>query len=247
MPTVTPDSPPSLPANRLQNLAAGDRPQERLQKLGASALSDGELLAMLLRSGTQGHDVLTLSARLIAEAGSLCGLIAWREADFIRLKGIGRIKALQLITVMEIARRVLTQAGNPPVQPLLDTAQQAADFIRPLTHGLLVEKFWVLSLNRRNRLLRCTEITSGTATNTLAHPREVFREAIKESAAAVLCAHNHPSGDPAPSAADIRMTRQLREASHAVDIALLDHLILGQATADPVGLGYYSFRTAGLV
>jgi DNA repair protein RadC len=240
-------APTTLADNRLQNLAAGDRPQERLEKLGAAALSDSELVAMLLRSGTQGYDVLTLSNRLIADAGSLAGLITWRESDFKKLKGIGRIKALQLITVMEVARRVLTQAGNPPLQPLLDTAQQAADFIRPFTHGLVVEKFWVLSLNRRNRLIKCTEITSGTATNTLAHPREVFREAIKESAAAVLCAHNHPSGDPAPSAADIRMTRQLREASHAVDIALLDHLIIGQTATDPCGQGFYSFRNAGLV
>jgi DNA repair protein RadC len=242
---LIPAYPPGPP--RLQDLAVGDRPQERLAKLGASALSDRELLAMLLRSGSAGHDVLTLSTRLMAEAGSLAGLIAWREADFKKLKGIGPVKALQLITVMEVARRIITQVGNPPLQPLLDTAQQATDFLRPFTHGLVVEKFWVLSLNRRNRLLKCTEITSGTATNTLAHPREVFREAIRESAAAVLCAHNHPSGDPAPSAADIRMTRQLREASHAVDIALLDHLILGQASADPLGLGFYSFRTAGLV
>ena len=240
-------TPPPITPNRLLNLAVGDRPQERLEKLGAAALSDSELLAMLLRSGTQGYDVITLSTRLIADAGSLAGLIAWRDSDFKKLKGIGHIKALQLITVMEVARRILMQAGNPAPQPLLDTAQQAADFLRPLTHGLVVEKFWVLSLNRRNRLLKCTEITSGTATNTLAHPREVFREAIKESAAAVLCAHNHPSGDPAPSAADIRMTRQLREASHAVDIALLDHLIIGQACADPIGQGFYSFRTAGLV
>ena len=246
-PTSPPPPAPPAAVNRLQNLARGDRPQERLTQLGATALSDSELLAMLLRSGSPGYDVLTLSSRLMAEAGSLAGLISWREADFKKLKGIGHVKALQLITVMEVARRILTQAGNPPLQPLLDTAQQAADFLRPLTHGLVVEKFWVLSLNRRNRLLKCTEITSGTATNTLAHPREVFREAIKESAAAVLCAHNHPSGDPAPSSADIRMTRQLREASHAVDIALLDHLILGQPTADPAGVGFYSFRTAGLV
>jgi DNA repair protein RadC len=240
-------TPPPLAINRLQTLALGERPQERLEKHGAPALSDSELLAMLLRSGTHGHDVLTLAQGLIREAGSLHGLIAWRETDFKKLKGIGRIKALQLLTVMEIARRILLQASNQPEQPLLETAQQAADFLRPFTHGLVVEKFWVLSLNRRNRLLRCTEITSGTATNTLAHPREVFREAIKESAAAVLCAHNHPSGDPAPSAADIRMTRQLREASHAVDIALLDHLIIGHASADPGGQGFYSFRTAGLV
>ncbi len=231
--------------NRLHTLAAGDRPQERLQKHGAAALSDSELLAMLLRSGTKGHDVLTLSNRLISEAGSLAGLINWREADFKKLKGIGRIKALQLITVMEVARRVLAQAG--PQTPLVDNAEKATEFFRPYAYGLLVEKFWVLCLNRKNRVLKCIEITSGTANTTLAHPREVFREAIAESASAILCAHNHPSGDPTPSSADIKMTRLLRDASQTVDIPLIDHVILGQPQADPGGLGYYSFREAGLI
>jgi len=231
--------------NRLHSLAAGDRPQERLQKHGAAALSDSELLAMLLRSGTKGHDVLTLSNRLISEAGSLAGLITWAEADFKKLKGIGPIKALQLITVMEVARRVLAQSS--PQSPLIDNADKAAEFFRPLAHGLLVEKFWVLCLNRKNRLMKCIEITSGTANNTLAHPREVFREAIKEAASAIICAHNHPSGDPTPSSADIKMTRQIREASQAVDIALVDHVIIGQLNADPGGLGYYSFRESGLI
>jgi DNA repair protein RadC len=235
----------STTPNRLHTLASGDRPQERLQKHGAAALSDSELLAMLLRSGTKGHDVLTLSNRLISEAGSLAGLINWHEADFKKLKGIGRIKALQLITVMEVARRVLAQAA--PQTPLIDSADKAAEFFRPLAHGLLVEKFWVLCLNRKNRLTKCIEITSGTANHTLAHPREVFREAIKESASQILCAHNHPSGDPTPSSADIKMTRQLREASQTVDIALVDHVILGQLLSDPGGLGYYSFREAGLI
>ena len=102
--------------NRLRETAVGDRPQERLQRLGATALSDTELLAMLLRSGTQGQDVLTLSGRLIAEAGSLAGLISWQETDFRRLKGIGHVKALQLVTVMEIARRVASHpAGEAPL------------------------------------------------------------------------------------------------------------------------------------
>lgn len=237
----------STPTNRLQTLATGDRPQERLEKLGAGALSDSELLAMLLRSGTRGHDVLTLSNRLIADAGSLAALIQWRESDFKKLKGIGRVKALQLITVMEIARRILAQSGDPSPTPLIDSAEKAAEFFRSYVHGIVVEKFWVLCLTRRNRLIKCIELTSGTATNTLAHPREVFREAIKESAAAVLCAHNHPSGDPTPSSADIKMTRQLRDAAQAVDIPLLDHVILGRPASDPGGLGHYSFRAAGLI
>jgi len=231
--------------NRLREMAAGERPQERLERLGPAALSDTELLAMLLRNGTRGQDVMTLASRMLAAAGSLAGLLAWRAAEFRQLKGIGRVKALQLLAVMEVARRAMGQpAGDAP---LLNRADLVAAFFQPVTLGLEVEKFWVLCLNRKNRLIRRVEVTSGTATAALAHPREVFREAIREAATAVVCAHNHPSGDPAPSAADLQITRQLREAAKAVDIDLLDHVILGRPTADPTGRGYYSFREAGLI
>lgn len=232
-------------ASRLKELAVAERPQERLERMGASALSDAELIAMLLRSGTQGHDVLTLATRLIREAGSLSGLVSWRESDFRCLKGIGRVKALQLVTVMEIARRVLGREQALP--PILAQPEAVCAYLQPFALGLTVEKFWVLCLNRKNRLLRRVEVSSGTAGSTLVHPREVFREAIRASASAVICAHNHPSGDPAPSAADIRVTRQLREAATAVEIELLDHIILGSPAADPTGAGHYSFRAAGLL
>jgi DNA repair protein RadC len=237
----------SLPCleNRLKTLATGERPQERLEKLGPAALSDTELLAMLLRSGTRGNDVLTLATRLIAEAGSLAGLIAWRESDFQKLNGIGRVKALQLVAVMEMARRVIgQQAGEAP---LLNRADLVAAYLAPVAAGLEIEKFWVLCLNRKNRLLKRIEITSGTAANTLVHPREVFRAAIREGATAIICAHNHPSGDPAPSGADLQVTRQLREAAKIVDIILIDHVIIGRAAADPAGTGHYSFRATGLL
>src|SRR5687767_6985747 len=179
---------------------------------------------MLLRSGTRGQDVLTLATRLVAEAGSLAGLIAWREDDFKRLKGIGRVKALQLVTVMEVARRVVDQqAGDAP---LLGRPELVQAYLQPFALGLEVEKFWVLCLNRKNRLIKRVEVTSGTATAALAHPREVFRAAVRESASSIVCAHNHPSGDPAPSAPDMQVTRLLREAARAVDIALLDHVIV---------------------
>jgi DNA repair protein RadC len=213
--------------------------------LGAAALSDTELLAMMLRSGTIGLDVLTLASQLIGRAGSLSGLIGWSKADFRRQKGIGPVKALQLMTVMEIARRVVSQQSNEG--PVLNRADLVADHLRSIAHGLAVEKFWVLCLNRKNRLMRLVEVTSGTATAALAHPREVFREAIRESAAAVICVHNHPSGDPAPSAADLQLTRQLREAAKAIDIDLLDHVVIGRTTADPLGRGYYSFRESGVL
>ena len=231
--------------NRLRAMAAGERPQERLERLGPGALSDTELLAMLLRSGTRGHDVMSLATQLLAQAGSLAGLLAWRAPQFRALKGIGQVKALQLLTTMEIARRVLGQQVADA--PILNRADLVAAYFQPFSLGLEVEKFWVVCLNRKNRLLKRVEVTSGTATAALAHPREVFREAIREAATAVVCVHNHPSGDPAPSAADLQITRQLREAARAVDIDLLDHVILGRTPADPAGRGFYSFREAGLL
>lgn len=233
------------PENRLQGTAVSERPQERMVRMGPGALSDTELLAMLLRSGTRGMDVLSLAGKLIKEAGSLAGLIGWQVSDYRRLKGIGPVKALQLVTVMEVARRILTQQKGET--PLLNQADLVASYLRPIAQGLSVEKFWVLSLNRRNRLIKCTEVSSGTATAALAHPREVFRTAISHAATAIICAHNHPSGDPSPSSADIKITRLLRDAAQTVDIDFLDHVILGRVENDPTAQGYYSFREAGVI
>jgi len=230
---------------RLKDLAVGERPQERLEKHGPAALSDTELLAMLLRSGSKGHNVLTVAQRLVTEAGSLARLIAWTQTDFRQHKGIGRVKALQLVAVMEVARRVLEQ--QEPADCAFEKPASVLAHFTSLLAGLEIEKFWVLCLNRKNRLLKQVEVSSGTATNSLAHPREVFREAIRHGATAVICVHNHPSGDPAPSSADLQVTRQLREAAKAVDIQLHDHVILGRLQADPRGLGYYSFRQSGLL
>lgn len=226
-------------------MAVGERPQERLIRFGATALSDTELLALLLRSGTRGQDVLTVAGRLLAAAGSLPTLLEWQPADFQRIRGIGRVKALQLMTALEIARRVAVPRTGE--EPILNRAELVAAHLQPIAAGLSVEKFWVLCLNRKSRLLRCVEVTSGTATSALAHPREVFRAAVRESAASIVCAHNHPSGDPAPSAPDLQVTRLLREAARTVDIDLVDHVIVGRAGADPAGKGYYSFREAGLL
>jgi DNA repair protein RadC len=243
-----PKSPPETPSyasDRFQAMPSGERPQERLERFGAAALSDTELLAMLVRSGTRGQDVLSVASRIIAEAGSLAGLLAWHETDFQNQKGIGRVKALQLVAAMEVARRAIRQPAQEA--PILNRADLIANHFDTVATGLDVEKFWVLCLNRRNRLRKRVEVSSGTATAALVHPREVFRSAIREAAAAVVCVHNHPSGDPSPSAADIQLTRQLREAAAAVDIPLLDHVIIGRRGADPLGRGYYSFREAGLL
>jgi len=227
-------------------MACGERPQERMDNFGVSALSDTELVAMVLQgNGTRAEEALMVAARLIAEAGSILGLAVWQATDYRRLKGIGRIKGLQLSAIGEIARRMIRADGE--TAPLLNRAELIAQYFQSITTGLEIEKFWVLCLNRKNRLLKRVEITSGTATAALAHPREVFRAAIRESASAIVCVHNHPSGDPAPSAPDLHVTRQLREASKVVDIDLVDHIILGRAAADPLGRGVFSFRDAGIL
>ena len=220
-------------------------PRERLARDGPAALGDAELLAVLLRHGSRGEDVLTLSRRVLSEAGALPGLARWRLGDFRRLRGLGPVKALQLVAAVELSRRLLLSPHGEA--PLLDQPAQVRDYLLPLATGLEVEKFWVLCLNRRHRLLRRVELTSGTAHATLAHPREVFGLAVREGASAIVCAHNHPSGDPAPRAPDVQVTRLLRDSGRTLDIELLDHVILGRAGADPLGKGYYSFREAGVV
>jgi DNA repair protein RadC len=227
-------------------LACGERPQERMEAFGVGALSDTELIATLLQgSGMRAEPAVMLAARLIAEAGSISGLAKWTPEEFQRLKGIGRSKALQLAALAEIARRMIRL--DDKAQPLLNRAELIVAYFRPIVAGLEVEKFWVLCLNRKNRLLKRVEVTSGTATAALAAPREVFRPAIREAACAIICVHNHPSGDPAPSAPDLHITRILREASKAVEIELIDHVIMGRVPNDPMGAGWFSFRNAGLL
>jgi DNA repair protein RadC len=234
------------PVPRIKDLAVGERPQERQERCGPETLTDVEQLAMILRSGSAGRNVKCVAEDLLAAAGgNLAGLLAWSAADFRRVKGIGPVKAQQLVSVLEISRRMLAQREVLP--PQLEQPGEVFAHFRSEVLALTVEKFWVISLNRRNRLLRRDEISSGTATAALVHPREVFREAIKAGACAIIAVHNHPSGDPAPSSADLQITRQLVAAARAVEIGLIDHVILGSPARDPAGRGYYSFREAGLL
>ena len=231
--------------SRLKSLAVHERPQERLEQYGPSKLTDTELLAMLLRSGTAKLDVISLSELLLSKAGSLPQLINWSKSDFIQIQGIGTVKALQLVAVMELARRVIR--GKLGESPLLDSPESVFEFAIPVTRGLEVEKFWTLCLDRKNRLLREIEVTVGTASSSLVHPREVFKEAIRLGSSAIIVFHNHPSGDPAPSTADIQVTRRLREAAEILDIDLLDHVVVGHPYRDPRKVGFYSFKDSGIL
>jgi DNA repair protein RadC len=229
----------------IRDLPVEERPQERLERLGASALSDRELLAMLVRSGTARYDVLAIADELIGSAGSLAGLLRWDPSDFLQIKGIGKIKALQLSTQVEIAKRMMRSERIADL--ILDEPQKVWEYLYPEIRSDAVEKVWVLCLDRKNKLIRAEAVTSGTATGSLVHPREVFRPAIRHGATALILAHNHPSGDPSPSGADLRVTKKILEASKAVDLEMHDHVILGEPEHCPNGTGYYSFSDAGLI
>ncbi|MGB0335081.1 MAG: RadC family protein [Opitutales bacterium] len=230
---------------RIKDMLASERPQERLEKHGVEALSDRELLAMILRSGPPGVDVVSMSEDLLYQAGSLTQFLRWSAEDFQQIRGIGKVKALQLISVMQFAKRILADGVEDSV--IFDSSEIVARHFRTVVAGLETESCWVLCLDRKNRLIKRIEVTRGTATNCLVHPREVFKQAIQLNASAIIAVHNHPSGDPAPSRADIQVTRQLREAAKVIGIDLLDHIIVGQRSRDPQGLGYYSFNEAGLI
>ena len=229
----------------LKDLPPEERPQERLERLGPRPLSDRELLAILLRSGTAKFDVLTLADRIISEAGSLAGLVRWDISDFRKILGIGKIKALQLSVFTEIAKRIAE--GNRLNNLILDDPQKVWNLLHLEAISESVEKVWVLCLDRKNRVLRKEKISSGTATGSLVHPREVFRPAIRWGASAIILAHNHPSGDPSPSTSDLEVTRKISVAAKQLDIDFHDHVIIGEPSNSPTGCGYYSFSDNSLI
>ena len=200
---------------------------------------------MLLRKGTRSRDVLAVAEDLLSEGGSLSGLLSLGTGDLLKIHGIGRVKALQIAAVLEMARRAILERAEE--QPVFDRPELVYRFFQPIIAGLEVEYFWVLCLNRKNRLMRRCEVTKGTASASLIHPREFFRPGIQSGASALIAVHNHPSGDPAPSSADIQVTRRLRESAGVLDLDLLDHVIVGRGSADPRNLGFYSFSEAGLL
>ena len=229
----------------LRDLPSSERPQERLELLGSQALSDRELLAMILRSGTARHDVLSLADILISQAGSLAGLVRWNALEFRKIPGIGKVKALQLSALVEVAKRI--SQGNRLEAVFFDEPQKVWNLLYPESLVESVEKVWVLCLDRKNKLLRLENITTGTATGSIVHPREVFKPAIRWGATAIVLAHNHPSGDPTPSSSDLKVTQKISEAARFLDIDFHDHVIIGEPNNCPAGIGYYSFADSGVI
>lgn len=215
---------------RLKDQPASERPRERLAALGAEALSQAELIAILLRTGLKGMNAVAVAGVLLQRYGSLQALARASVDDLRQVKGIGRDKAVTLVAAFALARRMAGELRTEA--PLLDTPEAVVELLREENRLLPVETLQVVLLNTRRRLIRCETVSQGTLDTLLVHAREVFKVAIAANAAALVVAHNHPSGDPSPSDADIKVTRDLIRAGQLLKIEVLDHVILGRATRE---------------
>lgn len=223
----------------LHDLPAGELPRERLIARGAEALSDAELLAILLRTGRAGENVLELARGIVArfrETG-LHEILAMPCAEFARIPGIGTAKAATVLAALELGRRAQQTAKS---RPRIREASDVAELLRPRFRAEKREHFLVLPLSAKNEVLMVADVSVGTLTNALVHPREVFEPPIRCGAAHIILAHNHPSGDPAPSAEDHRLTRLLKDAGALLGIPVTDHVIIG-------GDGFFSFAEEGVL
>ena len=230
------------PNNRLKDQPINERPRERLIARGPDALTHAELVAILLRTGLKGTNVVQVGQQLINKYGSLQALALASVAQLKQMPGVGGDKAATLVAAFALARRM--ERERLEESPVLDNPETVVRFIREANRLRNVESFQVLLLNVRQRFLRAEEISQGTLDTLLVHPREVFRAAIVNNAASILLLHNHPSGDPTPSEADIKVTRDLIRAGQLLKISVVDHIILGRATPERTK-DYVSLRELG--
>jgi DNA repair protein RadC len=209
----------------------GERPREKLLARGCGALSDAELIAVLLGSGVPGKDAIALGRELLGMAGGLGALLA-DPGGTVRLRGIGPAKRTRLIAALELARRTLAEQLTD--RPSLGNPNESGSYLRAQLRHLPYEVFGCLFLDNRHRVLAFEELFRGTIDNASVHPREVVRACLRHNASAVILAHNHPSGVAEPSAADRAITRELRDALQLIGVRVLDHLVIG--SGEPVSM-----------
>lgn len=230
---------------RASDLPVSLQPREKFDRLGPENLSESDLLALLLRTGTAGFNVVELAETIIMKYGSLSALSRASVSELQKIHGVGKEKAKILKAALEMGRRLIQE--NVGQNPYVGTPEEAAAVLRERARKLNQEVFWVLLLDVKSRLLipPC-EVSKGTLDSTLVHPREIFKPAVQHSAAKVVLAHNHPSGDPSPSSQDIQITRKLIAAGKMIEITVLDHLIIGRKMHEGA-TDFYSLRESGLV
>ncbi|NEW04493.1 JAB domain-containing protein [Paenibacillus sp. SYP-B3998] len=209
----------------LREVPQEERPRERMLQYGAAALSNAELLAILLRTGTVSESALRLAGRILSECGGLRSLVDMSKDQLTEIKGIGDAKALQIQAGIELGRRLSKSSLTERIT--IRSPKDIADLLSEDLRYLQKEHFVCLFLNTKNHVLAQETLSMGSLNASIVHPREVFRAAIKRSSAAIVCAHNHPSGDPTPSPEDIQLTHRLMEAGSIIGIEVLDHVIIG--------------------
>ncbi|AIQ43254.1 DNA repair protein RadC [Paenibacillus sp. FSL R7-0297] len=212
----------------LRDLPHEERPRERMMHYGAESLSQAELLAILLRTGAQNESAIHIAQRLLGITGGLRGLADLSIEELTTIKGIGPAKAVQLKAGIELGRRMANSRLTEPV--IIRSPQDAAEILTEQLRYLQKEHFICLFLNTKNHVIAQETLSMGSLNASIVHPREVFRAAMKCSSAAIICAHNHPSGDPTPSPEDISLTSRLMQAGEIVGIDVLDHLVIGDSS-----------------
>jgi DNA repair protein RadC len=222
----------------IKDLPLEERPREKLKKLGAGALSNAELLAILLRTGVQNESAVHLAARLLSRSGGLRALPDISLEEMEEIKGVGPVKAVLIKAALELGRRLATtprgEAGS------ITNPRQAAELFMEELRYEKKEHFKVLLLNTKNHVIAKEEVSVGSLNASIVHPREIFNTPLRKSAASVILVHNHPSGDPSPSQEDLEVTRRLVDAGNILGIAVRDHLIIGDGC-------FFSFKEKGLL
>lgn len=210
----------------IRDFPQDERPRERFIQHGPQSLSNHELVAILLRTGTKEESVLQLSNRLLSRFEGLRLLKAATLEEITEIKGIGQAKAIQILAAVEIGRRIANLAFNE--RYVIRSPEDGAKYLMNDMRFLTQEHFVCLYLNTKNQVIHKQTVFIGSLNASIVHPREVYKEALRRSAASIICLHNHPSGDPAPSREDIEVTKRLSECGKIIGIDLLDHLIIGE-------------------
>jgi len=223
----------------IKDWALEDRPREKLMKLGKQSLSTAELIAILLRTGTRKSTALDLSRQVLgASNNDLSQLSRLTINDLSKIKGLGPVKAITLVAALELGRR--RREEETPKKSQISCSKDAVDILQPHLADLNHEEFWIILLNKANRLIDKKSISSGGMTGTVVDPKIIFREALESRACAIILGHNHPSGNTKPSEADIQLTKKLKEAGKNLEISVLDHVIIA-------GSSFYSFADEGML
>ncbi|MBS4035952.1 MAG: DNA repair protein RadC [Ignavibacterium sp.] len=225
--------------NKIKDLPADDRPREKLVLRGPQSLTDAELVAILLRTGTKGKSVVFVAQEMITKEGNLARLATRSLSDLRKNAGVGKDKAATLLAAFEMSRRILSQEkwlSNKRVT----SPEDVANFFIPLFRDEVKERFMVVCLNSANKIIAYDTISVGNLNSSVVHPREIFKTALEQNAASIILLHNHPSGNPDPSNEDIAITKKLVESGKIMDIPVYDHIILA-------GNNYTSFVEKRLI